>query len=612
MLINHTTIFSTLEFVESWCRAVPGCEPFAVQVEGSGPLRTMHVVRKPQRYGIYDISGPHSHDLWTSPGWTGELSRHTVQHILDQLTGLRTRSLEWQVRFDHEPLAFLLSSLGLVHNRVPVAILDLDSEHERIFARYSAIARKCVRRAIRKGVVIRDTCDVQDILEFEAIYTRLAHEKKWNFFFPTQLIVGLLKIPEIASFKVVQHGDVIVGGALFIRDGNSVYDLIGIGDRNYKDLYPVHAVTDAGIRWACGIGAHFFNFGNWGTNETLGEFKSFWGTRVQENWRFRWDNPIWRRARKVKLAARAVKSSLMPTSKSRELPGASSNKQIYGSTWPEKARMGELRAVLDPNATEVRNTILHGASLVGAEKALSLMRQRGVHRPTVLDFGCGTGRMVRFLADRDCCVVGSDITFEMLKAAKRFGVPKHCILALFNGLSLPLKEQSIDIVWVCGVLKYTLFPPGSLCVHGNYQSNVSPKRRFIPTCAAVAKEMYRVLKPGGVVANYEMWINESPDLFRPDFEQAGFITEQVKLLKINYDFLDRFYEKRGSRFIPPLFASKMLANYRYHFDDPQRPGFRDYFIIWRKPLESDHLMKGTGSRVSKEQDNPREMRKLQP
>ena len=315
---DHTTIFSTREFVESWCRAFDGCEPFAVEVHGSGPDRIMHMVKGTMRYGTYSLSCGQSQNLWTSPGWIGELSRATVQDILNQLIGIRTRSLLWQVRFDHEQLANMLLALGLRHRRIPIQVVETDRDYDQVFANYSATARKLVRRAIRNGVVVRNTCDVQDILAFQAIYFRHAQDNKWRFVFPAQLIMDLVKFPELAIFKVVEHEDVIIGGALFLRDGNSVYDLIGIGDtKKYKELFPVYAVTDAGIQWACEIGAQFFNLGNSGDRKMLAEFKSIWGARIETNWLLGWENPIWRRATKLKSVVRGLMPNLISTSKSR-------------------------------------------------------------------------------------------------------------------------------------------------------------------------------------------------------------------------------------------------------------------------------------------------------
>ena len=99
----------------------------------------MHVVRAPLRYAASKISGPKPDDLWTSPGWSGDLERSTVEHILHQMqSGLRTRALRWQVRFDHEPLATILSSLGLIPDRVQIYVLKLDRPYGDLFENFSA------------------------------------------------------------------------------------------------------------------------------------------------------------------------------------------------------------------------------------------------------------------------------------------------------------------------------------------------------------------------------------------------------------------------------------------------------------------------------------------
>ena len=99
--------------------------------------------------------------------------------------------------------------------------------------------------------------------------------------------------------------------------------------------------------------------------------------------------------------------------------------------------------------------------------------------------------MIQFFGGRGCTVVGIDITMEMLEAAKNYGLPQDAVLARFDGLSIPLKDNSVDIVWISGVLKYTLFPPGSPCLHGIAQMESSYNKRFGPTCGEIAREMYR-------------------------------------------------------------------------------------------------------------------------
>lgn len=315
---DHTTIFSTAEFVNSWCDAIGDCKPVAIHVRGSGPPRMMHVVKTPLHYASWKLSGPRSNDLWTSPGWTGELSCSTVKHILDQLRGLRTRSLQWQVRFDHEPLAIILSSFGLISTRVQIHVLKLDRGHGYLFENYSATTRNHVRKAARRGVTVRSTCDTKDILAYHSIYSKHAQNKNWVFEYPAQVTMELVKLSGTVCFKVAQHEGTIVGGALFLRDGNSVYYLHGVADQDYSDLFPASAVLDAGIQWACEGGAEFFNFGNSGIspiNISLAKFKSSWGAHVEQNWLFDWDNPLWNCAAKMKSGLRSSKFKTTADSK---------------------------------------------------------------------------------------------------------------------------------------------------------------------------------------------------------------------------------------------------------------------------------------------------------
>ena len=92
---DHSTIFSSAEFVRCWCSAIGDCEPVALQVLGSGPPRTMYMIRTPLTFARYQVSGPRAHDLWTSPGWIGELKAgEMIADMLRQIKGLRVESVD--------------------------------------------------------------------------------------------------------------------------------------------------------------------------------------------------------------------------------------------------------------------------------------------------------------------------------------------------------------------------------------------------------------------------------------------------------------------------------------------------------------------------------------
>ena len=110
---------------------------------------------------------------------------------------------------------------------------------------------------------------------------------------------------------------------------------------------------------------------------------------------------------------------------------------------------------------------------------------------------------------------------------------------------------------------------------------------FVPTYRDVARELFRILKPGGVVACVEMWVDQPPHIGTGGFD-AVFVSQQRHLLRRYRGRLERLAERRDAHGLGPSHRGARqdaLAAYRFRFDDPTRPGggFRDYFFTYRKP-----------------------------
>ena len=154
----------------------------------------------------------------------------------------------------------------------------------------------------------------------------------------------------------------------------------------------------------------------------------------------------------------------------------------------------------------------------------------------------------------------------MIKAAARDGIPPNCYCCLTDGVLLPFRDQSVDIVWCCSVLRYSL-----LVVDPVYDK--------------IAAEMFRVLRPGGLVCNVEMYVDQAPEIFVNDFERAGFVTTVMRVIQRDRAFLERAFVHHR---LPTAWISSMArlcALLRYCFDDPKRQvtGLRDYLFVWEKP-----------------------------
>src|SRR5580698_10976209 len=119
--------------------------------------------------------------------------------------------------------------------------------------------------------------------------------------------------------------------------------------------------------------------------------------------------------------------------------------QTSGKPWSERAKLGELNAVLTGSGNHVRNAFLHNTQIIAAKRALTWLSSGR----KIVDFGCGTGRFTRFFAAHDCSVLGTEITQEMIEQTIRFGLPNGCSVVLTNGVNIPVESNSIDLIWVC-------------------------------------------------------------------------------------------------------------------------------------------------------------------
>jgi ubiquinone/menaquinone biosynthesis C-methylase UbiE len=245
--------------------------------------------------------------------------------------------------------------------------------------------------------------------------------------------------------------------------------------------------------------------------------------------------------------------------------GEKSRFDTTGPSWSERASYGGLEAVLSPTGPGRQNKFIHGVHLNAASRALRQLSPGA----RIIDFGCGNGRFVRYLAGHGLNVLGTEITPEMIAGAKKGYEDENCQFALTDGITLPVEDRSIDGIWCCAVLRYSLLVPN-------------------PAYAQIAAEMFRVLRPGAYVFNCEMYLDTPPDPFIPDFEKAGFETQNVLLLHRYSGRLERIL---GHRLVSEGLmtqAGRLCAVLRSAFDNPKRPvtGLRDYLFVWRKPTSA--------------------------
>lgn len=93
-----------------------------------------------------------------------------------------------------------------------------------------------------------------------------------------------------------------------------------------------------------------------------------------------------------------------------------------------------------------------------AEHFLKVMHLGDVSSLTMLEIGCGLGRMTHYFAERFACVYAIDVSAEMLRRAKdRWKDLANVKFILGSGSDLkPIKSHSIDFVFSYLVLQHVL------------------------------------------------------------------------------------------------------------------------------------------------------------
>jgi len=255
----------------------------------------MYGVQTKARYGSRYVSlGPYYFPA--SPGWERDLQPETVAGILQSLTTLRVRAFTWNVRYDQKLLADRLASSGLAFTRPPNQVLELQDDYERVAAGYNATTRNHVRKAHRRGVLLRDGTP-EDVESYYRMHLQLVQEKAgtqpYRIVYPIAFLRSLAEMRSEVRFILAECDGQLASGGLFLRDGSAVLYFHGASDRAYSDRYPASAVLDEAIRWACACRATSFNFLGSGGIVSLAQFKSSWGARDVQDWCFRWQSPLW-------------------------------------------------------------------------------------------------------------------------------------------------------------------------------------------------------------------------------------------------------------------------------------------------------------------------------
>jgi SAM-dependent methyltransferase len=180
-----------------------------------------------------------------------------------------------------------------------------------------------------------------------------------------------------------------------------------------------------------------------------------------------------------------------------------------GISWVDRSRMGPLRGVIDAaDDCGRRNAYMHLLHTKTLERELRRLEPVG----RALDFGCGTGRMLKTLASHSTAVYGIDREPTMVEAARSYAGAFARHIETWQSDRLPFQAEFFDFVLCSSVL----------CV--------TSVRLFDRSLAEIA----RILRPGATVLLLEQIAPARGLTLRKYFDalcRAGFETRRAYAIR---------------------------------------------------------------------------------
>jgi ubiquinone/menaquinone biosynthesis C-methylase UbiE len=247
------------------------------------------------------------------------------------------------------------------------------------------------------------------------------------------------------------------------------------------------------------------------------------------------------------------------------MPDELENFQTAGPSWQERAEKYEgLNAVYSPNNREQSKWLFLISS-----GCLQYALRRVQLGNTVVDFGCGIGNHTKIICLRAGKTIGFDITRGMIQRAQASYGHLPIWFEQIDGVHLPIEDNSVDLIWVSAVLRYSLLV-------------LNPKHHEI------VDEFSRVLKPGGWVYNFEMYVDQPSTIFSKDFINGGFSLLSIPIVHVYRSIFDKIAMGR----FRGLFLRKWWADFSILWSQSavkeerlNKSKLRDYFFEYRKPTD---------------------------
>lgn len=277
------------DFYESLPRVF---NPFVVSVNEDGVLKGVVVGYVTKVRPIVKQKLTRRAIIIGGPMLADDISQEALRALLENVRSLLRRKaiyIETRNFNDYSKHKSLFESCGFKYQEH--LNFKIDTTSEAVVDENMGKSRKRdAKAALRKGAVIDDNPDYEDIRAYYVILKKLYKTRVKTPLFPLSFFKRLYE-NDSCKFIMVKYEDKVIGGTVCLDFNNKVlYEWFACGaDRQYKSLCPSTLATYGGIMYAAKHGYECFDMMGAGKpDEGYGvrDFKSKFGGKLVEHGRF--------------------------------------------------------------------------------------------------------------------------------------------------------------------------------------------------------------------------------------------------------------------------------------------------------------------------------------
>ena len=274
----------------AWIRALPMLSPGAcafvlADADSTGALRGGIPLLLRERFGCRSVHslpcGVYGGVLYDPDRSPQNGSFREMEGVLERLSSART--VEFSMTCLSPPDGHARAPLESTAWRTSQGItqvIDLRAGFEATWQHgFSQCARRSVRRARDRGVVVCSGRSRDLLAEAYRLYWKEAHRGRWNVIYPLSYFEALLAgFPEARVWVARVEGS-IVAGKVVVSDGRWLISRLGVVDPNARRSCPHHLLWHDVLRCAAASGVAWADLGPSRGSVTMTRFKTSLGAK---------------------------------------------------------------------------------------------------------------------------------------------------------------------------------------------------------------------------------------------------------------------------------------------------------------------------------------------